>query len=85
MIYIVGSGFSSLAAVLTFLKYDLDVTVLDVGKKNKNSILSVKKTQQKSNGERRLADFLMNRTAVQSRMRAVSLGEAVCSCVAYPA
>ena len=34
MIYVIGSSFSSLATVLTLIKYNIDVTVIDVGKKN---------------------------------------------------
>ena len=37
MIYVIGSGFSSLAAVLTLLKFDMEVTVIDVGKKFDNT------------------------------------------------
>ena len=37
MIYVIGSSFSSLATVLTLIKYNIDVTVIDVGKKNNNT------------------------------------------------
>ena len=37
MIYVIGSGFSSLAAVLTLLKFDMEVTIIDVGKKFDNT------------------------------------------------